>query len=395
MHRGLATTTRRGMMFAAAALLIVPTAHAQTTFTFGGSVKLDALYSKYRDGQVGSGSPLRDIHFPAAIPVGGDNDVLAELDVHAKESRFNLSTVTTLPGGEVIRAFLEMDFLLAGQGDERASNSYNPRLRHFYFTYSDFLFGQTWSTFMILEPVVEDLDFAGTAEGMIFVRQPQVRYSKGPIQLAIESPEVTLDDGAAGRLTTESATLPDIVVRYNLMGDWGSLSVAGLARQIKHEFDNGGTTEANNAVGVAASAGGRINVGARDDLRFEGTAGRGVGRYAAFNFANAGAIDAQHNVESTPSYLGFVGYRHVWTDKLRTNVNISGFYANNDAPLSGGGVNKSAYSLSANLLWSPQPPLTFGVELMRAYRELESNVSGKFDRLQFSGMYRFSFSNRS
>ncbi|MGB5894121.1 MAG: hypothetical protein WBG58_08075, partial [Ignavibacteriaceae bacterium] len=77
---------------------------------------------------------------------------------------------------------------------------------------------------------------------------------------------------------------------------------------------------------------------------------------------------------------------------LRSNINISGITVNNDAEISGAGVNKLAWSMSVNLLYSPVKPVTFGVELMRAGRELENGVSGKFDRLQFSAKYNFSFS---
>ncbi len=58
--------TRACAMLLVGVLFAAP-CHAQTTFTFGGFVKLDALYSKYRDGDVGSESPLRDIHFPARL----------------------------------------------------------------------------------------------------------------------------------------------------------------------------------------------------------------------------------------------------------------------------------------------------------------------------------------
>jgi hypothetical protein len=283
----------------------------------------------------------------------------------------------------------ELDFLLAGQGDERVSNSFNPRLRHFYFTYTNWLFGQTWSTFMILEPIVEDLDFGGTADGFIFIRQPQIRFTRGPIQLALENPEVTLDDGTGSRIVTESAALPDIVARYNFRGDWGSVSIAAIGRQIKHEFDANGTVDANNALGFGGSVGGRIDIG-RDDVRFEVSAGKGLGRYAALNFANAGVVDAGQQVTATPLYLGFVGYRHLWSDWLRSNLNVSAIHIdNNGNPTST--VNKRAYSASVNLLWSPVSEVTFGTELMRAYRELENGTKGKFDRLQFSGQYRFSF----
>lgn len=42
---------------------------------------------------------------------------------------------------------------------------------------------------------------------------------------------------------------------------------------------------------------------------------------------------------------------------------------------------------------SPIPALTFGIELMRAHRRLESEVTGKFDRLQLCGKYDFRFSS--
>ena len=79
-------------------------------------------------------------------------------------------------------------------------------------------------------------------------------------------------------------------------------------------------------------------------------------------------------------------------NQLRSNINISGITVDNDAAISGDEVNKLAWSISVNLLYSPVKPLTFGIELMRAGRELENGVTGKFDRLQFSTKYNFNFS---
>lgn len=387
---------RVGLFVGLLALLVVSAQGLEaqrTTFTFAGYVKLDVLSTKYYDGNVAPESPLRDIHFPAAIPVGFDNDVFSNLDFHAKESRFNFDVRTRFAGDHEVRALAELDFLLAGQGDERVSNSFNPRLRHFFFEYRGLLLGQTWSTFMILAPIVDDLDFGGTADGFIFNRQPMVRYSTGSWQFAAENPETTLEPfGGGSRIVTESSTLPDLVARYNLSGDWGTLSLAGMVRQLKHEFDTSGTTEANNALGFGVSGGGRISVFGRDDVRFQVSAGRGLGRYAAFNYANSAVLDAEQQVTAIPSFLGFVGYRHLWSETLRSNVNVSGILVDNDETLTGTGVNQSAYSFSGNLIYSPIPALSFGIELMRAYRRLESGVSGKFDRLQLSGKYDFRFS---
>jgi hypothetical protein len=386
----------RKVLFAALAMLAFchPLA-AQTRFTFGGYVKLDALNSKYYDGAPAPDSPLRDIHFPAAIPVGGENNVpFLNLDYHAKESRFNLETRTRFSNGKVLRAFVEMDFLLSAQGDERISNSFSPRMRHFFFTYDKFLLGQTWTTFMILEPIVEDLDFGGTADGFIFGRQPQIRFTTGHWQFAAENPETTLEPFGGGvRRIDEAAVIPDLIARYNLGGEWGTVGVAGMLRQLKNEYRSadGDTVDANYTMGYGLTVGGRIKVGARDDLRFEATGGSGLGRYAAFGLSNGAVINAAREPEAIPSVLGLVGYRHFWTDRLRTNLNASGIMVDNNTDLTGDGVNRAAYSFSINLIYSPLPALDFGVELMRGVRELESGAKGKFDRLQFSGIYRFGF----
>jgi hypothetical protein len=372
-------------------LLISNFSYSQTTFTFGGYVKLDMMQSQFHNGSVPVGGALRDFHFPAAIPVGGSSDVFSTIDYHAKESRFNLGTDSKI-GEHKLTSFVEMDFLLAGQGDERVSNSFNPRLRHFYFTFDKWLFGQTWTTFQILY-LPEDLDFAGAADGIIFNRQPMVRYTTGNWQFAVENAETTLDPYEGGsRIVSGSAFFPDLVARYNFGRRWGNVSVAGLLRQLNHEYEDGDVTEKNSTIGYGLTVGGKITVARKDDIIFQLSGGSGLGRYAALNFANSAAIKENNTLEATMSYLGFVGYRHIWNTQLRSNINISGITVNNDAAISGDEVNKLAWSISVNLLYSPVKPVTFGVELMRAGRELENGVSGRFDRLQFSAKYNFNFS---
>ena len=114
-----------------------------TTFKFGGYVKADLMNSVYHNGDVDGDIPLRDILFPAQIPVG-DGDRNFNLDYHVKESRFNFDVKTKLLGEE-IHGFVEVDFLLSAQGNERVSNSFAPRLRHFYFEWGNLLMIWSWS----------------------------------------------------------------------------------------------------------------------------------------------------------------------------------------------------------------------------------------------------------
>jgi hypothetical protein len=365
-------------------------ATAQTTFKFGGYVKLDMMQSNFHNGSVPIGNVLRDFHFPAAIPVGGTNDVFSTIDYHAKESRFNLGTQTKI-GDKELKSFVEMDFLLAGQGDKRVSNSFNPRLRHFYFSYGQWVFGQTWTTFQMLD-IPDDLDFAGAADGIIFNRQPLIRFTTGSWQFAIENAQTTLTENSGSRrLDSGSAFFPDLVARYNFSGNWGNLSIAGLLRQLNHEFEEGNVTKKESTPGYGVNFGGKIKVGKKDDLRFQISGGAGLGRYASLNFANSAAIKENNTLEPTPSFLGFVGFRHFWSDQWRTNVNISGISVDNNTDIVSSSVNKHAWSISVNALYSPAAPLAFGVELMRAARELENGAFGKFDRLQFSAKYSFNF----
>lgn len=356
----------------------------KTTFKFGGYAKADYMFTQYNNG-VYSGAG-RDFHIPSTIPVGA-GDVQQYTDFHVKESRFNFD-VSTLAGGKKLRAFVEMDFMLPTGGDERVSNSFNPRLRHFFLEYDKFVFGQTWSTFMIVI-IPDDLDFVGAAEGVVFQRQPIARVTLGDWQFALENKFTTISpNGGGGRITSEFSFMPDMVARYNHKLDIGTISIAAIGRQLNY------TDAANikhSTFGAGATVGGKIKVGERDDVRFSGTAGTGLGRYVALNFINAAVIDASLDLKPIFSFNGFVSFLHHWDDNLRSSANFSYFKANNDQTLTGPGVNDEAYSMSVNIIYSPAKNLLFGFEPTYGYRKLADGTDGDFYRLQFSAKYAFSF----
>jgi hypothetical protein len=358
-----------------------------TTFDFNGFVKFDVLSSRYDDGDVGPESPLRDFHFPGAIPVGSDENNY-DLDFHVKESRFSFGTATAFEDGTSIRTLIELDFLLSSAGDERVSHSWNPRLRHAYLSWEQWLFGQTWSTFMIVT-LPEDLDFAGAAEGIVFIRQPQVRYTWNKWQFAVENPETVVTPLGGGRFATESGRLPDLVARRNFAGEAGTLSIAGLLRQLHYEDPGAGVDD--QALGLGATAGGEYLIGDQDGFKAQFTIGRGLGRYVALNFVNAAVLDATNDLHLINEVAGFVDYRHWWSERLRSSFNISMLFADNDANLTGPDVNQAAQSYSGNVIYSLRPGLTIGLELMHAERKLEGDASGSMNRLQFSARYVFGY----
>ena len=173
-----------------------------------------------------------------------------------------------------------MDFY-GGDGNEVVSNSTNPRIRHAFIQYENWLAGQTWTTFMPLHALPEALDFGGPHVGEVFIRQTQVRYTSGNWQFAIENPETNGDGnigssssavGVSGNQADADESTPDIVARYNLNKDWGTLSFAALVRKV----NQGGIDETAFAANIA----GKIKTFGKDDLRFQLSVGE-PGRYVA------------------------------------------------------------------------------------------------------------------
>ncbi len=355
------------------------------SYQFGGYVKLDAIYSDYSDGS--SSGAGRDFYIPATIPVGGGNGE-SYMDLHAKESRINFKSTHNLDNGGKIGTFFEMDFHLSGQGDERISNSYSPRVRHAFFTYNNWLFGQTWMTFFNVGALPENLDFVGPAESTLFGRQAMIRYTMGGFQFALENPETTITpNGGGGRVVADDNRIPDLVARYNMSGDWGNFTVAGILRELRCDGCIGGVDDSTSGYGVSLS--GKFNVFARDDIRWMASFGSGMGRYLGLNLANGAVVDAGGDLEAIDSWGAFASWRHFWTDKWRSNFTYGYTSIDNDVALTGTGVTKDASSFHVNLIFSPAPKLDFGIELMYADREIESGADGDMTRLQFSAKYAY------
>ncbi|GGP83181.1 DcaP family trimeric outer membrane transporter [Shewanella ulleungensis] len=377
---------RLSIYIAGAILAMSGGAQAATDMTFGGYIKADVMFSDYGNGAPDSGSLSRQFYVPGTI-YGTEGNGKEVVDFQARESRFNFKTVTDVDGHK-LTGFIELDFMTHTDGNERVSNSYSPRIRHAFVSYDEWTIGQTWTTFQNPGALPENLDFVGAPEGTPFVRQSQIRYSTGNWQFALENPETTVTPfGGGARITSGSGIVPDFIGRYNFStANGASFSASAILRQLNVEQVIGGTTYDTSELGYGASFAGVIPVG-KDDFRFTATYGEGLGRYMALNYANAGVIDADGDIQAIKSFGGFVSYRHWWNEQWRSSVTFSGFTADNEVALTGEAVNKSAYSAYVNLLYSPSKPLTFGVEFMHALNELENGFEGDLNRVIFSAKY--------
>ena len=355
------------------------------SYKFGGFIKTDVIFSDYSSGSYSGAG--RDFYIPGTIPVG-DGKGESYLDFHAKESRINFKSTHNLDNGAKIGTFLEMDFHLPPGGNERVSNSFNPRIRHAFVTYNKWLVGQTWMTFFNVGALPENLDFVGPAESTIFGRQPMIRYTTGSWQFAVENPETTITPyGGGGRIVADDNMMPDLVVRYNMKGDWGTFTVAGTYRELAYVNNGAGIDDSTGGYGISLS--GKFVFGNKDDFRWMASTGSGMGRYIGLNTANGAVLDADGNLHAIDSWGAFGSFRHLWSDKWRSNATLGYLSVDNDTDLTGTGVTKTASSVHLNLIYSPQPKLDFGVEFMYADREIESGADGDMTRIQFSAKYAY------
>ncbi len=361
-----------------------------TSFTYGGFVKIDGMYSDYKDGPR-PGNIGDEILVPSLIPIGAEGEG-AHFDSTVKTSRFFFKTATETDAG-LLKSHIEIDFL-SGGGDERISNSTNPRIRHAFldWDYADdasVRIGQTWSTFFNVGALPEAVDFIGPTSGTVFNRQAQIRWTKkldgGSFNFALENPSTSLADGGSGIVNSDfdDNTIPDIVARYNKTTGNHSWSIAAVGREIG--LDSGGMDETDFGVGVNVAGVYKFENG--NDFKYSFATGN-LGRYVALNAFRDGGIDANGELDLTSITGGYVAYRHRWNEKWRSTLT----YALSVADLANGlaATNTERVSnLNLNLMYSPTPKLTFGGEIITANRELENGAEGDLTRLQVTAKYAF------
>lgn len=349
-----------------------------TTLKFGGLIDLDVHATSLSDGAIASNSIARDFYIPGATPIGGDGTDFT--DFTAESSRFFLAA--SKPAGDgTVEGYIEMDFLGSAQGNELVSNSYSPRLRRAYVKYGNWLAGQEWSTFQNTSAIPESASFLILSDGMIFIRQPQIRYTKGNWMFALENPNTTtLNAGSR-----DENLIPDVVARYNFSGVYGNVSVAGIARQLRADF---GTSE-EQTFGYGLSVSGKLKAGESDDIRFNLVGGEGIGRYVGLAASRSAALDPNGKLEAIPSYGGLVAWRHPFGETARLNIGYSGLFVDNPDYLPAASTTKSVQSAFGAVLWDVAPKVTVGFELMHGIREVESGADGSISRFTFSTKYAF------
>ncbi len=352
----------------------------KTVLSVGGRIQLHAIY----------GWP-EGAFYAGRIPMSAQGEN-GQLIMSARDSRFWVKTRTPTEYG-VVRALIETDFL-GSSGTETVTNSHNLRLRHAYFELAGFTIGQTNSAFnssVTLDTITFPINHT-------FVRQPLIRYTIDTdavsYDFSFEQPETTLTDSSGAIITPQDDIVPDFITRLRYYPSFGEMSIAFLARYINQDYTditNGNTNSQDRALGLGVNASLKWKIHGLDDIRLNAQYGIGMGRYLSFNAFSAGELSDSGHITLDPSYGAFIGYRHFWNKKLRSNIALS--YSGTQNTLQNtqdlSKINKEIYGAQLNLLWTPLKNMLSGLEYSKGIRYVESGDRGDVDMLTLLVRYDF------
>lgn len=345
----------------------------QTRIRLGGYAKLDAIADNHAAGD-------NEQFIPSSIPVGGPHRDVAHFGMHAKQTRFSFEARRPTTHG-ALRFYLENDFF-------GSSDGYQFRLRHAYGQLGNTYAGYGYATFMDADSLPDTLDFAGPgAAGYLLVAGIHHSFALGKgntLTLAAEDPDSQL--AAAGDADISTERLPDISLVARMEREWGHLQLGAVARSLGYDGDG----RADRTFGGGLQLSGSYTVAERDLLLFGLVGGKGIARYTA-DLTGSGldaAIDADGRLRALPLHGGFFGYTHYWSDMWRSNLVYGRLYLGDAGALAGDAFRRSQYA-ALNLIWSPAPSWTMGMEVLYGQQRLQDGRSA--DTLRVQGSLQYSF----
>lgn len=344
-----------------------------TMIRLGGYAKLDAIADRRPAGDT-------EQFVTSSIPVDGPHRDASHFGMHAKQTRFSFEARRpTTHGG--LRFYLENDFF-------GSSDSYEFRLRHAYGQLGNTYAGYGYSTFMDADSLPDTLDFAGPgAAGYLLVAGIHHSFSLGKgnsLTIAAENPDSQLANTGENDSTT--AQLPDVSLVARMERDWGHLQLGAVMRKLGYDGD--GRSDSDFGGGLQLS--GSYAVAERDLLLFGLIGGKGISRYTAdLTGSNLdAAIDADGRLKALSLRGGFFGYTHYWSELWRSNLIYGQLQLGDAGALASDAFRRSRYA-ALNLLWSPAPSWTMGMELLYGQQQLQDGRDADTLRLQGSLQYNF------
>lgn len=283
---------------------------------------------------------------------------------------------------------IEADFFdgsVGGSGDGKF------RIRHAFFTYKDWTFGQTWSLMSNMETRTESVDYTQFM-GTSYTRLPQVRYDwkldpKQDLKVALEytGSRVSAFPTLTGRYSFKQGGLLALAQGFvnEKSVDVGTDTVKkvswGAGAGLKYQFTPQQSVQANyqHIVGDQkfmpyTTQSGMVHA---SDLQAAGD----------FSLNQAKTELLMNTLDSVN-----VGYSYKFNDQWRTNLSASLFnYDNSDYAKLNQDANKRLTDYAVNVFYSPTSQMDLGVEYHQGEREVFDGRTADVSRINFSSTYKF------
>lgn len=335
---------------------------------------------------------------PSKIPTtpgtyGSDGQAILSV----KQSRFGVKGNLPVEDNSV---FTKFEFDLFGVGKDEGQTTI--RLRHAYGEYGNWLGGQTHSLFMDIDAFPNIIDYWGPA-GMVFLRNPQIRYSflKGDnvIAVAIEHPS---DDIDPGKLRTIGEDLgvqgqsdekfPDITFLSRINREWGHIQGSAILRSIGFETLGTKTNEPKTRqTGYGINLSSNFKVAGKDKIIASVVYGKGIASYMNDGGTDLAPDGSIGNLRALAvPLLGLNAfYEHSWNEKSTSAIGYSSTQVDNTGLQSDSAFHRGEYAL-VNYLHRPTQNVTVGGEMLWGGRQDKNGAYGTDVRSQITFKYDFS-----
>ena len=359
-----------------------------------GYIKLDGMHDFEVNG-LGVGFPNEFL--PSQIPPRGSPDAARKgrsgVTVNSSRLELGVHTPTVLGNAGAL-----LDFNFMGNISGRPAFL----LRQLYLEVGDLRFGKSWTTFINVDAIPDTLDYEG-ANSLPEARQPLLRWTQplgvGPLHgkpiwkelswvVAAEQPDaqLTLQPG-----TNVRNKVPDFVMNLEWQRGGSSVWLSGIYRRL--EARGNGIEAAKNGWGIQLT--GNLEFDPWPYIQFGVIHGKGLARYFndTMGLGLDGMVTPQGKLKLFSATGAWVGIQHWWIAPLRSTVSYGYLRIGDDAlqPLPGdtNGIFHESHYASANLIYSPIPPLDIGIEYLFGYRRTTDGRSGIDNRIQVSLILHF------
>jgi hypothetical protein len=360
----------------------------ETLIRLGGYAKLDAIYDT---GAIG----YPDAFVTSTIPVPRPHDDEGNFTMQARQTRLSMEIRRPTVFDESLRFYFETDLFGGGAGN------YGFRLRQAYGQLGNTFAGFGWSSFADLDALPDTLDFEGPP-GAIAPRQAGIHQffrlgENSSLTIAAEQPASEVSaylpiypDQPVIADVHGTQHIPDLILAARTEGGWGHVQFGGVLRQLGYT----NYEQSDRVLGGGAQLSGSFKVGPSDPygdlLMFAAAWGKGIARYLADTGGlNLDAVVGPDGKLHTLTGIGsHVGYVHYWSSNWRSNL-VYGIARIQDSPLLSTDTFHHTDYAALNLLWTPAPTFTAGIELLHGRLIEQDNRSNDDTRIQGSIQYSF------